>query len=212
MRTMNRGKDRINDPSYGVAGTDPTPMHENDEALMMLIGQGDPAAFSTLVARHMPRTVGMAWRMTGSRADGEDVAQDAFARVWLHAAKWQAGREGGGLFSTWLYRVVMNLCIDRARRPRSEVLDETNEPVDEHENAALRMEERDTAAQVAQAVRALPERQRMALVMCFYEGLSNGEAAAIMSLSVGAVESLLVRARRTLKDRLAGTYAELAEP
>ena len=178
---------------------------------MIATGQGNSAAFATLVARHMPRTVGMAWRMTGSRADGEDVAQDAFARVWLHAPKWQAGREGGGTFSTWLYRVVMNLCIDRARRPRTELLDETNDPVDEREDAAARLQERAMAANVAREVQALPDRQRAALVMCFYEGLSNGEAAAIMSLSVGAVESLLVRARRTLKDRLATTYAELAE-
>ncbi len=178
---------------------------------MLRIGRGEAEAFSRLVARHMNRVIGMAWRVTGSRADGEDIAQDAFARVWIHAAKWRPAAEGGAQFSTWLYRVVMNLCIDRKRRPRSEPLESADDHADERENAHDRVAEREVSAKVAEAVAHLPERQRMALVLCFYEGVSNQEAAAIMSLSVGAIESLLVRARRTLKERLSGLYAGLAE-
>ncbi len=180
----------------------------SDETLMIRIGQGDNRAFTLLVGRHLPRVVGTAWRMTGNRADGEEVAQEAFARVWVNAAKWLSAEEGGtGKFSTWLYRVVMNLCIDRRRRPRTEALDTVLESgpemADEAEGAAEGMARRQLAAEVAKAVVALPERQRMAIVLCVYEEVSNVEAARIMSLSVGAVESLLVRARKGLKEKLA---------
>ena len=175
----------------------------SDEALMALIGQGDGAAFTVLVARHMARVVGTAWRMTGNKADGEDVAQEAFARVWINAAKWLSQEQGGtGRFSTWLYRVVVNLCIDRRRRPGTEPIDDVPEMADGSLDTDEALGERQIAAAVAKAVAELPERQRIAIVLCVYEELSNTEAARIMSLSVGAVESLLVRARRGLKEKL----------
>jgi RNA polymerase sigma-70 factor (ECF subfamily) len=185
---------------------------ESDEALMARIGRGNQAAFSILVGRHRARVVATAWRMTGNRSDGEEIAQEAFARVWLNAAKWRSAEEGGtARVGTWLYRVVFNLCIDRKRKVRWDVLDETMEIADESDDAARILQRQETAREVAAAVASLPERQRMALVLCFYEGMSNIEAAKILSLSVGAVESLLVRARRALKEKLAHLNAELAD-
>ena len=176
----------------------------SDEALLALIGSGDQAAFAQLIARHMGRVIGIGWRMTGSKADGEDIAQEAFARVWVGAAKWKSAEEGGSAkFGTWLYRVVMNLCIDRKRRRRDHPLEAAPEQVDESEGAESGMIEVQTAAAVAKAIASLPPRQRQAIVLCVYEEQSNIEAARIMGLSIGAVESLLVRARRTLKETLA---------
>jgi RNA polymerase sigma-70 factor (ECF subfamily) len=183
-----------------------------DEALMAAIATGDQVAFARLVERHLARTVGMATRLMGSRADGEEVAQEAFARVWAHAARWRPlGGGGNARFTTWLYRIVMNLAIDRKRRPVHAAIEDADEPVDEADDGFARIHRRQVSDAVTHAMMNLPERQRVALTLCFFEGMSNIEAGNIMSLSVGAVESLLVRARRSLRQGLAGIYEELSE-
>ena len=184
---------------------------ESDDALMQRIAQGDSAAFSRVVALHMPRILSVAWRMTGSRPDADDVAQEAFARVWINAPKWRPASQGGASLGTWLYRVVMNLCIDRKRRVRPEAIDSVPEPEDDRPDAAYHIAERQMAERVKAAIAALPKRQRAALVLCHYEEMGNIAAAAALNISVGALESLLIRAKRALKDRLAETYAELGE-
>ena len=96
-----------------------------DEALMALAGAGSQAAFTVLVGRHLGRVKAMAWRMSGSAADGEEIAQEAFARVWLHAPTWDSA--GTAKFTTWLYRIVLNLSIDRKRRRVMSPLEEAGE-------------------------------------------------------------------------------------
>ena len=184
-----------------------------DELLMQAIGRGDQAAFTVLVGRHLGRVTAMAWRMSGSRADGEEIAQEAFARVWVHAPKWDSGgpKEGMAKFTTWLYRIVLNLAIDRKRRRVMQPLEEAGEVADERADAFDAINRGQVAAAVGQAVRDLPERQRMALVLCFYEELSNIEAARVMELSVGAIESLLIRAKKTLRQTLRGLHDEARE-
>jgi RNA polymerase sigma-70 factor (ECF subfamily) len=184
----------------------------SDEALMAAIADGDRMAFARLVERHLPRTVGLATRLMGSRADGEEIAQEAFARVWSHASRWRPiGNGGNARFTTWLYRIAVNLAIDRKRRPAFGAIEEAGEPIDEADDGFDQLHRRQVSDAVAAAMRRLPERQRVALALCFFEGMSNIEAGKIMSLSVGAVESLLVRARRTLRQELAATYEELSE-
>ena len=184
----------------------------SDEVLMAAIAAGDRPAFGRLVGRHLARTVGLATRLMGSRPDGEEVAQEAFARVWSHAARWKPiGGGGNARFTTWLYRIVVNLAIDRKRRPGFASLDDADEPVDEEDDAFAQIHRRQVSDSVAAAIERLPDRQRTALALCFFEGMSNIEAGAIMSLSVGAIESLLVRARRALREELAGIYDELSE-
>jgi len=183
-----------------------------DEALMAAIATGDKSAFARLVERHLARTVGLATRLMGSRADGEEVAQEAFARVWSHAARWRPiGGGGNARFTTWLYRIVVNLAIDRKRRPGFAPIEEAGEPTDDADDGFASIHRRQVSTAVAAAMSRLPDRQRTALMLCFFEGMSNIEAGKIMSLSVGAIESLLVRARRTLRTELAGTYDELSE-
>ena len=189
-----------------------------DEDLMMRIGNGDRVAFGELVRRHLNKAVAVAQRVTGSRGDAEEIAQEAFLRVWTKAATWRTpegrsaeGEVRGARFTTWLYRVVVNLGIDRKRRPAMSALEAAGDPVDPAESALHTMEKAQLSGRVAAAVAALPERQRAALALCFYEGLSNREAADILALTPGAVESLLVRARRSLRDALAGAAAEFLE-
>ncbi len=184
----------------------------SDEELMAAIAMGDRIAFARLVDRHLARTVGLATRLLGSRSDGEDIAQEAFSRVWSHASRWRPiGNGGNARFTTWLYRIAVNLAIDRKRRPVMAAMDNVDEPVDEADNGFQSIHRRQVSDAVSMAMARLPERQRVALTLCFFEGMSNIEAGKIMSLSVGAIESLLVRARRTLRQELAGVYSELAE-
>jgi RNA polymerase sigma-70 factor (ECF subfamily) len=184
----------------------------SDEMLMAAVATADQLAFSRLVERHLARTVGLATRLMGSRADGEEIAQEAFARVWSHAARWRPlGGGGNARFTTWLYRIVVNLAIDRKRRPVHAAMDDVDEPVDEADDGFVLIHRRQVSDAVTTAMMQLPERQRVALALCFFEGMSNIEAGVIMSLSVGAVESLLVRARRSLRQGLAGVYEELSE-
>jgi RNA polymerase sigma-70 factor (ECF subfamily) len=184
--------------------------HSDDE-LMARIAAGERAAFDRLVERHLPRCLRLAERMLGARAEAEDVAQEFFIKVWSGAARWRPAGGGGARFTTWLYRVVVNLCIDRRRRPVFAPLESAGEPPDPGEGGLAALQRRRTAARVAAAVAALPERQRAALALCFYEGLSDRAAAEILELTPGAVESLLVRARRRLRESLADLREELLE-
>jgi RNA polymerase sigma-70 factor (ECF subfamily) len=179
----------------------------SDEDLMALVAKGDSAAFSELVHRHLRRVVGVASRMLGSRNDGEEVAQEAFIRVWSYAPKWRPVDNGRGApFRTWLYRIVLNLVIDRKRQRVMAPLDDVFEPADGFDT--LYREE--LSEVVASAVSRLPERQRAVLMLCFFEGRTNVEAGRLLSLTVSAVESLLVRARRALRAELGGAYRELS--
>lgn len=176
---------------------------------MAVIGRGDQRAFALLVDRHARRAAALATRITLNRSDAEEVVQEAFLRVWIKAPAWRP-QEGSAdaQFVTWFRRVLVNLCIDRRRRPVTEDIEKVPEMADDQPSAADAIQSKQTALRVADAVAELPERQRAALALCHFEGASNIEAAEILGISVGAVESLLVRARRSLKTSLADLAAE----
>lgn len=171
----------------------------SDEILMERVVQGDHDAFSQLVRRHTPRMYAIARRIGILPTEAEEIVQEAFLRVWVNAATWSPQKGG---FAVWLGRIVVNLCIDRLRRDRYEPWgdDEPSIPTADLESVLFRQQQ---AEQIARAVEELPMRQRTALVLCYYEGFSNAEAAGILEISVSALEALLVRARRTLRERLA---------
>jgi RNA polymerase sigma-70 factor (ECF subfamily) len=177
------------------AGEDP------DQELVARVGRGDPAAVQALIARKLPRMLALAQRMLGDAGEAEDVAQEVFLRAWKQAPSW---KPGGARFDTWMHRVALNLCYDRLRRRREQPMAEPPEQTDPSVSAERGLERRDTARQVEAALAALPPRQREAVVLCHYQELSNIDAAALMEVSVEALESLLSRARRALRTALAG--------
>jgi RNA polymerase sigma-70 factor (ECF subfamily) len=181
------------------------PDNESDDDLMRRAGTGDRRAFTRLVERHFKRTVGLAGRIVRNRSDAEEIVQEAFMRAWTKAPDWRSKveRADGALFSTWFYRVVVNLCIDRTRRPIMSPIDDAAEVADPAPAGDDVVARAETARRVGDAMARLPERQRTALSLCHFEGMSNIEAAAILDITVGALESLLVRARRALKVELA---------
>lgn len=179
----------------------PSASAADDDRLLAEVAEGSNAAFAHLMERHLGRVFSLALRVTGSRADAEDAAQEAFARVWRKAVDWRAGE---ARFSTWLYRVTMNLCIDAKRRPRAEQLDPDLPLSDPTENVVDLMIEREREKQVQLAMAELPERQRHAMALCYTLGLSNADAAEAMEISVKAYEALLVRAKREIRAKLEG--------
>ena len=171
----------------------------DDEELMVRVGRGDHVAYQTLVSRHLSRAIGLATRIAGNRGDGEELAQEAFLRVWTTAPRW---RPEGAKFRTWFSRVLVNLCIDRKRRPGWSPLEAAGDPVDPSASAFETVSTGEDAGRIQAAMAELPERQRAALVLCYWGEQGNIEAAATLGVSVGALESLLVRARRTLREKL----------
>lgn len=169
----------------------------SDTALMSQVAQGDQTAYATLVTRHANRFLRLAERLLSDRAEAEDVMQDAFTRLWQKADRFDANT---ARFTTWFYRVVSNACTDRLRRKKRLVaLPEGWDTADPAPNADDVMAQDQRASQLNQVLRTLPDRQRLALTLSYYEELSNQEAAGIMDISVKALESLLVRARRHLR-------------
>jgi RNA polymerase sigma-70 factor, ECF subfamily len=171
----------------------------SDESLMAEVAAGDRRAFERLSRRHLRRSLALAHRVLGNPADAEEVVQDSFLQVWAHAASW---RGDGSQFSTWLYRIVMNRCLDYRRRRTFEPLDEAGEVPAPVPDALSLVADRQIAARVDAAIAALPERQKAALSLCYYGDVGCGEAARILNVSMSAMESLLVRARRTVRSRL----------
>ncbi|WP_299204846.1 RNA polymerase sigma factor [uncultured Tateyamaria sp.] len=181
---------------------------EDDAALLARYARGDAGAARALTVRLAPRAHAQAFRMLGDRSEAEDVVQDAMLRLWRIAPEW---RTGEAQVSTWLYRVVSNLCTDRLRRRRrgGVALDDVAEPEDPAPGveATLQDNARHTALRVA--IADLPERQRLALTLRHFEGVSNPEIAEQLGVSVEAVESLTARAKRALATALKGRVAAL---
>jgi RNA polymerase sigma-70 factor (ECF subfamily) len=170
-----------------------------DADLLARARNKDGNAFAVLVDRHFPVVHRVVWRMLKGHADAEDVAQEAFLRLWRDPAQ---VRDGAAL-KGWLMRVATNLVMDRYRAKPADQLDETVEVSDGRASADEEIDRGRAVAAIDVAVASLPERQKLALTLVHFEHMSNIAAAAIMEISVEALESLLARARRTLKERLA---------
>lgn len=171
----------------------------DDDALMAQLAQRDPATFRLIVDRHAVAIRRIGYRMLADTAEAEDVAQEALARLWEHAARWHPGGPGIG---AWLHRVAVNACLDRLRKRRFVSDGEVPDRVDEAPLADTLIEREQQRAAVVACVSALADRQRAAIVLTYYEGLSNIMAADALDMNIKAFESLLHRARRTLRDLL----------
>ncbi|MCA9242484.1 MAG: sigma-70 family RNA polymerase sigma factor [Phycisphaerales bacterium] len=177
----------------------PPDQDDVDQQLMRRVAQGDRAALGDLVRRHQERVLALATRFLGDAILAEDVCQETFLRVMRSAAAYQPTAR----FTTWLYRIVANLSWDQRRRarraPRPAPTDAMDEP------ASVGLEGAELRETVRQAVAALPERQRLALVLHRYHGMSHADIAAATGWSQSAVESCLVRAYATLRGSLTST-------
>lgn len=174
-------------------------LESSDEQLMMRVRRGDQMAFSALMRRHLNGVHAYLARLTRSSSDAEDLTQETFLRAWHKAHTYQPGRVK---VSTWLHRIGHNLCIDQFRKHREvtnfTLTEATSDAFDPLEEQALR----ETRTRLEAAISKLPENQRAAILLCQVQGFSNAEAAEIMSVNVRALESLLARARRTLRQQV----------
>ncbi len=178
----------------------------DDDTLMARVAARDAEAFRALIDAHAGKAHRIGWRMLGDAVEAEDVAQEAMLKLWEHAGKWQTGGAGVG---AWLNRVATNLCLDRLRRRRFSSDEDVPERVDETPLADARMDADWMRDRAMRAVQALPDRQRAAIVLTYYEDCSNLAAAEILGLNIKAFESLLLRARQALKAGLSDVRVAL---
>ncbi|MGE5267796.1 MAG: sigma-70 family RNA polymerase sigma factor [Deltaproteobacteria bacterium] len=190
-------------PGTGRRGAD-----REDEALLVRVASRDPSAFRLLVDRHMSALILLGRRLLRDEAEAEDLAQEALLRLWRLGGSLDVGPGGVG---PWLKKVVSNLAIDRLRvRGRLDVTDDLPEqpqPADQLRS----LERQELAERVEDALHRLPDRQRLALTMFHYEGLSMQEVGGMLGVSAEAVESLLARARRSMRAALAAEWKWMQE-
>ena len=174
--------------------------HIEDQELLLRIQAGSHAAFAILVKRHADRFYKLAFRFVNSREVAEDLVQDAFLALWERPARWSADKSTK--FTSWFYRIVINRCLNyRKQVEHFAAIDEEGLTDDRlSQDEVLMMSEKQQALEVS--IAALPDRQRTALNLCFYEGVSNQMAAEIMGVKLKALQSLLMRAKNNLKERL----------
>jgi RNA polymerase sigma-70 factor (ECF subfamily) len=171
-----------------------------DDDLLIEIGKGNRRAFRVLMLRHAPAMLALAQRITRNAGDADEIVQETFLKLWTSPDRWQPG--GRGLFSTWLYRVVLNACLDRRRRRVPEPLDSAPEAADESPDGLRLAISAECRRVVEESLEELPVRQREAMSLHYFGEVSAVQAAQILGLSLSSVESLLVRGRRALRDSL----------
>jgi RNA polymerase sigma-70 factor (ECF subfamily) len=169
----------------------------DDESLVCQIQKGSHEAFAILVDRHLNRFYRIAYRFVSSKDDAEDIVQEAFLKLWNKPNLWDPGKRAK--FTTWFYRVVINLCFDHRKKKKMINLPEDIEFADENPGPDVLYDVHQKQAVLERLILELPERQQLAVNLCFYEGLSNNEAAQIIGVKVKALQSLLMRAKTTLK-------------
>ena len=182
----------------------------DDAAWAARLAARDAAALREMIARHGGGLHRVAYRMTGDTHEAEDIVQEAMLRLWDQAptiaARHPLGSQAAGTLRLggWLQRVVVNLAIDRLRRARRISPVEVPDNADDAPLADVLIEAGERDAQARALVLALPDRQRAAIVLTYYEELPNAEAAAAMDMNIKAFESLLHRARAALRQAFAG--------
>lgn len=174
---------------------------DHDEGLVARIQKGDHQAFAILVGRHTDKFYGLAWRLLSNDAEADDVVQDAFLKLWTQPDLFRI--DAGVKFTTWFYRVVSNMALDKLRgRKRWAGADALEAMADNAKLSDQSYEDKEMQKHMEQSIAALPERQKLALTLCFYEGVSVAEAAQVIGVGEKAVESLLMRAKTGVRNDL----------
>jgi RNA polymerase sigma-70 factor (ECF subfamily) len=173
---------------------------KQDDQLLALIQDGDGQAFAVLVERHTERFYRLAFRYLQNKEAAEDVVQDAFVKLWESPSLWQPERNSK--FTTWFYRIVVNLCLDALKKKKPVPLDDDSLVADDSKPVDEMMMREQQQKMIEKEIAALPMRQRTALNLCFDQGLTNQEAAEVMGINLKALQSLIMRAKTTLKERM----------
>ena len=180
------------------------------EDLMVRIAKGDADAFELLVNRHQTSALNLIYRFIGDRTQAKDLAQEVFIRVWQAVGSYQPKAK----FTTWIYRITANLCINELKSSRRRKLfqflrfgeDQENTIeevlVDDSPSPEDLLLSREQSRRISDALQSLPDNQRLALILKRYDDLSYQEIAKVIGCSVSAVESLIVRAKRSLQEKL----------
>ena len=174
--------------------------HLDDESLLKKVQQGNHEAFSVIVHRHSNRFYRIAYRLVSSKNDAEDVVQEAFLKIWERPRLWDSTK--GAKFTTWFYKVVINLCLDHNKKKRPLGLPEGLEVADQKPGLEDVVDTHEKRIMLEKMIRELPERQQLALNLCFYEGVSNKAAAEILGVKLKALQSLIMHAKTTLKEKV----------
>ncbi len=174
---------------------------DSDDALMLRVAAREAPALRVLADRHASVPWRIAYRMLADRTEAEDVAQEALLRLWQMGENWKPGGSG---VAAWLTRVSTNLCLDRLRRRRFASNEAQPERADESPLADAQIEGDEVRAAVVHCIEALPERQRAAIILTYYEERPNQPAADFLSMQIKAFESLLFRARAALRHCIEG--------
>ena len=176
-----------------------TPAIDPDADLIFGLRAGDERALSSLMDRHMSAIHKLAFYMLGDQMAAEDITQSVFLKTWTHMPTWQTGQ---AKLLTWMRRVATNACLDALKKKKPIYTDDVpdvNDEADTPFEALARVQQRQY---VQAALGALPDNQRAVVTLSYYQAVSQKEGAAILEISEGAYESLLVRARKNLKARL----------
>ncbi len=175
---------------------------QSDEDLMKAVAKANQSAFRTLVNRHMGRANTIAMRSLPRREDAEEAVQDSFCKIWVNAASFDPDK---AKFMTWFVRILTNTCLDKIRSnpPRAGDIDALADVLaDDAASYDAQYGQKREGEAIRKAVQTLPDRQRMAVILCYFEEMTNPQAAEVLGINVKALEGLLVRARRDLKGRL----------
>ena len=186
-----------------------------NEDLMRRVTAGDKHAFEALVYRHQRPVLNFIFRFLGDRAEAEDLTQEVFLRVWKSAETYKPDAK----FTTWLYRIAINLCINKQRALRIRRWFSVSRPHELKQNsgdtffpaegaetttAENHLINSEQSRQLLNALNELPTSQRLAIVLKIYDEMSYQEISQIMDCSISAVDSLLIRAKKNLRKKLTG--------
>jgi len=179
--------------------------NNNDESLMERVITRDHQAFSILVDRHSSRYYGAAYKIVMNKADAEDIVQAAFLKIWERPQIWQSHK--GAKFQTWFYKIVINQCFDFKRKLKKMmplIGEEFIPSNDQNAEAVIAQTQESDLKNTAlnDAIARLPKNQKIAIALCYEEGLKQKDAAQVMDISIKAFESLLGRAKASIKTNL----------
>ncbi|MBC8438596.1 MAG: sigma-70 family RNA polymerase sigma factor [Deltaproteobacteria bacterium] len=178
---------------------------QTDEDLMQRVAKGDKNAFTTLVQLHQKSILNFIWRFMGDKTQAEDLSQEVFLKVWQSATKYEKRAK----FSTWMYRIAINLCLNKKRALKIKNIflaplplkkqTQINTDCTTPENQLLKAEQ---TSQIFDILNTLPSAQRLAVTLKFYQGLTYAEISKILDRSILAVDALLVRAKKNIQKKI----------